>query len=147
MASTKHERCKIMKAQVDLPKYQEFVNTVTSNPSKEFNSYIQELTKLNESGCDISRLDTGITGLSAEANEAMEILKKLKFQGKEWTSDVRYHLIREAGDIMFYWITLCIALSIDPNEVIEENVRKLEARYPGGAFDVHYSENRKEGAL
>ena len=136
-----------MKIRVDLPKYQEFVNSVTSHPSKEFESYIQELSRLNDSGCDISRLDTGITGLSAESNEAMEILKKLKFQGKEWTSDVRYHLIREAGDIIFYWITLCIALKIDPNEAIEENVRKLESRYPGGTFNVHSSENRKEGDL
>jgi hypothetical protein len=27
------------------------------------------------------------------------------------------------------------------------NVEKLEARYPGGSFDVHKSENRKEGDL
>lgn len=39
------------------------------------------------------------------------------------------------------------AIGVDPNEVIEENVRKLESRYPGGTFDVHYSENRKEGDL
>jgi NTP pyrophosphatase (non-canonical NTP hydrolase) len=136
-----------MNNQIDLPKYQEFVDTVTSTPSKDFDSYLQSLAKLNQSGCDIARLDTGITGLSAEANEAMEILKKLKFQGKEWTPDVRYHLIREAGDMIFYWINLCIALNIDPNEVINENVRKLEARYPGGKFDVHYSENRKAGDL
>ena len=51
-------------------------------------------------------------------------------------------------------VTLCgiglavaIALGLEPNEVIAENVKKLEARYPGGAFDVHYSENRKEGDL
>lgn len=36
---------------------------------------------------------------------------------------------------------------IDPNDVIVENVKKLESRYPGGSFDVHYSENRKEGDL
>lgn len=39
------------------------------------------------------------------------------------------------------------AIGVDPNEVIEENVRKLESRYPGGSFDVHYSENRQEGDL
>ena len=132
---------------IDLNKYQHFVDAVTSQPSKDFDEYIKSLTKLKEAGCNISRLDTAITGLSAESNEAMEILKKLKFQGKEWTQDVQYHLMREAGDIMFYWITLCIALNMDPYEVIEENVRKLEARYPGGSFDVYYSENRKAGDL
>ena len=27
-------------------------------------------------------------------------------------------------------------------EVIETNVNKLKKRYPGGEFDIHYSENR-----
>ena len=30
---------------------------------------------------------------------------------------------------------------------LEMNVDKLKARYPGGEFDVHHSENRKEGDL
>jgi hypothetical protein len=36
---------------------------------------------------------------------------------------------------------------LDPNDVIAENVNKLKSRYPGGEFDAHYSENRKEGDL
>ena len=51
------------------------------------------------------------------------------------------------GDIMWYWINACRALNLDPNDVIAENVRKLESRYPGGSFDTHYSENRKDGDL
>jgi hypothetical protein len=38
-------------------------------------------------------------------------------------------------------------LNLDPNDVIDENVRKLESRYPGGSFDAHYSENRKESDI
>jgi NTP pyrophosphatase (non-canonical NTP hydrolase) len=132
---------------VDLDRYQRFVDTITSDPSKKFDDYLASLGRLRDSGCDISRLDTAITGLSAEANEAMEILKKLKFQGKEWNDDVRFHLIREAGDMIFYWINLCLALNIHPGDVIAENVKKLEARYPGGCFDVFHSENRLEGDL
>jgi len=56
-------------------------------------------------------------------------------------------MFRELGDIAWYWVSACRAIGVDPNEVIEENVRKLESRYPGGAFDVHYSENRKAGDL
>jgi len=134
-------------SQISSESYQHFVDTITSNDSKNFDNYIRQLASLKDAGCDIARLDTAITGLSAESNEAMEILKKLKFQGKEWNPDVRFHLVREAGDVIFYWINLCIALGIDPNEVIAENVRKLEARYPGGSFDSHYSENRKVGDL
>ena len=38
-------------------------------------------------------------------------------------------------------------LGIDPNDVIAENVNKLQKRYPGGEFDAFYSENRKDGDL
>jgi hypothetical protein len=34
-------------------------------------------------------------------------------------------------------------LTMLSNEVIAENVKKLESRYPGGSFDAFYSENRK----
>ena len=77
----------------------------------------------------------------------MKIIKKVLFQGKPWDNDVKFHLKRELGDIIWYWINSCRALGLDPNEVIAENVNKLKARYPGGEFDVHYSENRKDGDL
>jgi hypothetical protein len=48
---------------------------------------------------------------------------------------------------MWYWMNACNALGLDPNDVIAENVHKLESRYPGGSFDAHYSENRKDGDL
>ena len=48
---------------------------------------------------------------------------------------------------MWYWTNACRALNVDPNTIIEMNVDKLKARYPGGEFDVQYSENRKEGDL
>jgi hypothetical protein len=40
-----------------------------------------------------------------------------------------------------------MALGIDPEEVLERNVKKLEARYPGGKFNIHKSENRAEGDI
>ena len=40
-----------------------------------------------------------------------------------------------------------MALDTDFDEILEMNVDKLKARYPGGAFDVYKSENRKEGDL
>lgn len=126
-----------------LSEYVKFVDKLTSDSSKCHEYYIESLNQLKESGCDIARLDTAISGLSAESNEAMEIIKKLKFQGKEWNDEVRYHLLREAGDCIFYWINFCLALGYSPAEVIDENITKLESRYPGGKFDVHYSENRK----
>lgn len=136
-----------MTTNLSLDVYKSFVDTLTSTPSKNHTEYINRLNELKQQGCDIARLDTAICGLIAESGEAMEILKKMKFQGKEWNEDIRYHLKREAGDIIFYWINLCWALGYDPNDVLFENVSKLESRYPGGKFDAHYSENRKAGDL
>jgi NTP pyrophosphatase (non-canonical NTP hydrolase) len=136
-----------MAQEIDIKKYVDFVDVLTSKQSKEFDSYIGELKKLKDLGCDIPRLDCAITGMCSESGEAEEILKKLKFQGKEWNEDTRFHLKREAGDIIFYWINFCLALGYSPYEIIEENVAKLESRYPGGKFSVWHSENRKEGDL
>ena len=52
---------------------------------------------------------------------------------------------RELGDICWYLAQACMALDTTFDEVIEMNVDKLQARYPGGSFDVHKSENRKGG--
>jgi NTP pyrophosphatase (non-canonical NTP hydrolase) len=85
--------------------------------------------------------------MAAETGEFCEIPKKIFFQGKALNEEAVFHMKRELGDIMWYWINACRALHLDPNEVIAENVRKLESRYPGGSFDPHYSENRKAGDL
>jgi NTP pyrophosphatase (non-canonical NTP hydrolase) len=90
---------------------------------------------------------TAAIGLGSESGEFQEIVKKVFFQGKPFNEEIRHHLKRELGDIMWYWINACRALNLDPDEVIIENVRKLESRYPGGKFDVTYSENRKPGDL
>ena len=94
-----------------------------------------------------SLLLTAAIGMAAEGGEFAEIPKKMFFQGKPLNEENVFHMKRELGDIIWYWINACRALNLDPNEVISENVKKLESRYPGGSFDVHYSENRKEGDL
>ena len=93
------------------------------------------------------RLLTAALGLGSETGEFVEIVKKMVLQGKPASEDNIFHMKRELGDIMWYWANACNALGLDPNDVIAENVRKLEARYPGGSFDVNYSENRKAGDL
>ena len=49
----------------------------------------------------------------------------------------------ELGDLMWYVAQACMALGVSFDEVVARNVKKLEARYPGGQFDVYYSENRE----
>ena len=132
---------------IDLNKYQDFVQEVTSQESNDSGEMAMAISKLEESGVNVSLLLTGAVGISAEGGEFMEIIKKCVFQGKPMDEDTQFHAMRELGDIMWYWMNSCSALGIDPNDVIAENVNKLKKRYPGGEFDVHYSENRKEGDL
>lgn len=132
---------------IDLNKYQDFVEAVTSAESNNSKDMKAAVDRLEESGVNVSLLLTGAVGMSAEGGEFMEIVKKCIFQGKPMDEDTQFHAMRELGDIMWYWVNACRALNVDPNEVIAENVRKLEARYPGGSFDVHYSENRQDGDI
>jgi NTP pyrophosphatase (non-canonical NTP hydrolase) len=132
--------------QVDLNKYRDFVAEVTSNASNDLEAMITRLRELNEV-VNIALLMTGSTGIAAEGGEFAEIVKKCVFQGKPMNDETVFHMKRELGDIAWYWVNACRAIGVDPNEVIAENVRKLEARYPGGEFNVHYSENRKDGDL
>lgn len=135
-----------MTQQIDLQKYQDFVSEVTSDASNDLEVMIARLRELNET-VNISLLLTGAIGMSAEGGEFAEIAKKCVFQGKPMNEDTVFHMKRELGDIAWYFVNACRAIGHNPNEVIAENVRKLEARYPGGNFDPYYSENRKDGDL
>ena len=131
---------------IDLNKYKDFVKAVTSTESNVTTHLTRKLEELDNK-VNIALLMTGSIGLASEGGEFSEIVKKCIFQGKPLNDDTIFHMKRELGDIMWYWINACRALELDPNEVIAENVKKLESRYPGGEFDVNYSENRKDGDL
>lgn len=135
------------KFEVDLDKYTEFVDRVTSDASKDFEALMQRYANLKSQGCNIQRLDTAASGMSAEAGEFMEIVKKLKFQGKDYTTANKEHLTKELGDIMWYVAQACLALDVRFDEVIYINTLKLAARYPGGMFETNYSENRQPGDI
>ena len=131
---------------IDLNKYKEFVDAVTSEQSKENDVFVKNWNELNKD-VDMPRLLTASCGLGAEAGEFTEIVKKCIFQGKPMNEDNIYHMKRELGDVMWYWMQGCMALDVDPNIIIQMNIDKLKARYPGGDFDAHYSENRVDGDI
>ena len=134
-----------MTKHVDFDRYSVFVDAVKSDCSKDFVSLAERMGELDREGANIERLTTSGVGLAAESGEFLEIVKKMVFQGKPWNDDNREHLIIELGDAMWYVAQACMALDVSFDEVIERNVSKLEKRYPGGSFDVHYSENRQKG--
>ena len=130
-----------------LNNYGEFVSKVTSKESLEIKALISRLNLVDDTSEIISaRLLTAALGLGSETGEFTEIVKKIVLQGKPPTEDNIFHMKRELGDIMWYWSTACMALNLDPFEVIEENRAKLEARY-GEHFEVKRSEHRKDGDL
>jgi|TARA_B100001094_G_scaffold122028_1_gene117776 NTP pyrophosphatase (non-canonical NTP hydrolase) len=132
---------------VDTDAYLKFVDAVTSQPSKDADAFESRIQELRGEGFETHRLLTAAVGMSAESGEFTEVVKKIIFQGKPVNEENMFHLKRELGDIMWYVAQACMGLNISLDEVIEMNVDKLKSRYPGGEFDVHYSENRKEGDL
>ena len=130
---------------VNFKKYEEFVSAVTSEASTNFVDFADRIGELDREGANIERLLTAGVGLAAESGEFLEIVKKMFFQGKPWNDDNREHLIIELGDVLWYVAQACMALEVDFDEVVETNVKKLEKRYPGGEFNIHFSECRQVG--
>lgn len=133
---------------IDSDKYIEFVRQTTSPASSDFAQLLARMTELEaENDADVPRLLTAALGMSAEAGEFTEVVKKIILQGKPYTEENVFHMKRELGDICWYIAQACMALDTNFREIMEMNYEKLSARYPEGAFDVYRSENRKEGDL
>jgi NTP pyrophosphatase (non-canonical NTP hydrolase) len=133
---------------IDTNKYIEFVRQTTSPASSDFAALLTRLTELEASAdADVPRLMTAAFGISAEAGEFTEVIKKIFLQGKPYNEDNVFHLKRELGDICWYIAQACMALDITFEEVLQMNYEKLSASYPEGTFDIFRSENRVEGDL
>ena len=126
--------------------YLDFVNSVTSDASKNQIDFVDALMIMEEQGAVPSRLLTAALGLSGESAEFSEIIKKCIFQGKEFDDDTHKRLKSELSDVMWYVAQGCIALNTSIDELCEINTNKLKERYPEG-FSKDKSENRKEGDL
>ena len=126
-----------------LKDYQEFVDEVSSDATKNIDDFGDAVDIIEEQGVEPSRLLTAGIGLSGEVGEFNEKIKKCLFQGKELDEDTVAHLKSELGDIMWYIAQGCLALNTDIEELIDINTAKLEKRYPGG-FDEFRSDNRDE---
>ena len=137
--------------------YAKFVDTTTSIASKDTSMLMSRLdnlrgdtwTKAGESGeaMQVARLMTSVIGMMAESGEFAEVVKKKIFQADtKFSDDEIFHMKRELGDVLWYWVQGCIALGFTPEEVMQENINKLEKRYPNG-FEVVRSEVRAEGDI
>ena len=130
-----------------LNNYSHFVEKVTSKESNELDATLMRLMELNTGKSNMALLLTSSLGLGSESGEFIEITKKIIFQGKPLSEENIFHMKRELGDILWYWVNACRALSLDPNDVLQENVRKLQNRFPDEKFSVEHSENRSQDDL
>jgi NTP pyrophosphatase (non-canonical NTP hydrolase) len=133
---------------IDTNKYIEFVRQTTSPASSDFAQLLTRLTELEANNdADVPRLLTAALGMSAEAGEFTEVVKKIILQGKPYNEENIFHMKRELGDQLWYIAQACMALDTTIEEILKMNYEKLSARYPEGTFDVYRSENRVEGDL
>ena len=133
---------------IDSDKYIDFVRQTTSPASSDIAQLLSRISELEAvDDADVPRLVTAALGMSAEAGEFTEVVKKILLQGKPYNEENVFHLKRELGDICWYLAQACMALDTNFNEVLQMNYEKLSARYPEGTFDVYRSENRVEGDL
>ena len=75
------------------------------------------------------RLATAALGLTGEAGEVADLVKKHLEQGH--ALDV-VRVAADLGDVLWYVATLADAIEVDLSEVAAHNVAKLKARYPEG---------------
>ena len=134
-----------MTDKIDSDKYIEFVKQVTSPASSDLETLIGRMRQLDEDGVKLTHLLTGAIGASSELGEAVEIIKKCLFQGRQFTDETKRLLSLEISDVFFYLAQFCIVLGVNFEDIMQVNYEKLSARYPEGTFSVHRSENRKEG--
>ncbi len=78
-------------------------------------------------------------GLSGEAGEATDDIKKVLFHGHNLD---RQRVCKELGDVLWYLARLAATAGLQLSEVAEHNLAKLNSRYPDG-FSHERSINRK----
>jgi len=89
-------------------------------------------------GYDPGALINGALGITGEAGEVADMIKKHVFHGHGLDTDA---LVKEIGDVCWYVALLCTAIGVDMASVMEKNIEKLKTRYPEG-FSEEASINR-----
>lgn len=112
---------------------QEYVKLAIKTESTDFEAMN---SRLENDG--VKRLLHAGIGLSTEAGEFLDALKKHIFYGKELD---RVNLAEEMGDLFWYLAIVSDELGVEMSDVMERNIEKLKARY-GEKFSEEKAENR-----
>jgi NTP pyrophosphatase (non-canonical NTP hydrolase) len=66
-------------------------------------------------------------GLASEAGEVSGVVKKYIRQDFS-LENAQEKLIKELGDVLWYWARLCDELGLNPEEIMRQNIHKLQQR-------------------
>jgi len=130
----------------EITAHREFVNSVTSETTVDSDLFMDRLAGFQDGDAEWTepqRLLTGAIGICSEGGELLDLVKKILFQGKEPTPELREKIKLELGDVMWYVQQVLIWSSWTLEEVLAENTKKLIGRFPEG-FSVDKSENRED---
>jgi NTP pyrophosphatase (non-canonical NTP hydrolase) len=111
----------------------EYIKDAIKTESRDFEAMNSRLT---DDG--IKRLLHAGIGLSTEAGEFLDALKKHIFYGKDLD---RVNLKEEMGDLFWYLAIACDELDVDFEPLMQRNIEKLKARY-GEKFSETKAEQR-----
>lgn len=81
----------------------------------------------------------GALGITGEAGEVADLIKKHVFHGHDLNRD---EIVKELGDVCWYVALLATSIGVGLDEILERNIEKLKRRYPEG-FSSAASINRK----
>ena len=73
--------------------------------------------------------DDVILGLVGEVGEVVELIKKDRRQGTYRKILTKDRLEEELGDVMWYLSRVCTVHNINLNELVENNIKKLNERH------------------
>lgn len=100
-------------------------------------------TLAKEMGSDASNLMHAGIGISGEAGELLDALKK------HWVYNKPLDLANveeELGDLFFYMTALMCQLGLTQQQILDRNVAKLEKRYPGMQYTDAAAQARADKA-
>lgn len=107
-----------------------------------FNEYQENALRTSKKTANgQERLINSALGLTGEAGEVADTIKKLVCHSHPFSEEMRQDLLKEAGDILWYLSLLTNSLGSSLETVAIMNVEKLKKRFPQG-FSTEASINR-----
>ncbi len=102
------------------------------NKFKDYQDKIMDM-RLHDEGEEFDNIISGALGLTGEAGEFADIIKKIK-RGDYTLEEKREELLKELGDVMWYVTQVANDMGTDIGTIADINVKKIESRIVRGVW-------------